>query len=70
MSPTQTNNTKLYAESEQLLRRLRSSPKLWDDDSAKIDRVLLKAKARMLRRRDLTGVPRYQPGDWMLNTFA
>lgn len=53
---TQTNkqrreNKRLLEQAERLLRRIRQSPKLWDGDTAKIERVLLKAKARMMKRR-------------------
>lgn len=63
-------NEQLHKEAERLLRKLRNSPKLWEADSAKIDRVLLKAKARMMRRAMLPGVPRHSPRDWMLDTYA
>lgn len=36
---------------EKLLRRLRQSPKLWETDTVKIDRVLARVKARVLSLR-------------------
>ncbi len=46
-------NKRLYNQAENTLRRIRQSPKLYADDTTKIDRVLLKAKARMIRRMHL-----------------
>jgi hypothetical protein len=37
---------------EKLLRQLRQSPKLWADNTIKIDRVLSAAKRRMLAQRE------------------
>lgn len=65
-----TDNKTLYAQSERLVRKLRNSPKLWDDDTTKIDRVLVKAKARMLHRRTLPGVQVYSADDRMLFLYA
>lgn len=62
-------NRRLLAQAEVLLRRLRQSEKLWASDTTKIDRVLLRAKARMIRRMYLTGA-REWPIDRMLNTYA
>jgi hypothetical protein len=65
----QRHNKRLYNEAENLLRRIRQSPKLWEQDSGKIDRVLEKAKARMLRRMLLNGA-REWPRDRMLDLYA
>ena len=49
-----THKHRLLSQAENLLRSLRSSPKLFQE-SVKIDRVLLKAKSRLFRRRQLYG---------------
>lgn len=51
MSQRALANQALLTQAEGLLRRIRNSPKLWEPDTTKIDRVLVKAKARMMRRR-------------------
>ena len=63
-------NSKLYEQAARLVRRLRNSPKLWDDDTCKIDRVLERAIARKARRYRLSGEHQSTPRDMMLNLYA
>ena len=45
---------RLTVQAENLLRALRCDSRLWLDETTKIDRVLRRAKQRMMRRRAIS----------------
>jgi len=69
-SAREKENARLYEQANRLVRRLRNSPKIWEDDDTKIRRVLGKAKARSARRYDLPGPHRRVKRDYMLTAYA
>jgi len=55
------NTERNLCKYENLLRRLRASPRLWLDDTAHIDRVIRAAKKRVIELRDQLHPPPESP---------